>query len=351
MLRIAAKEWISHGFELHILSISAREGDFADQLSDAGWKIHTTGKHMGIIDLGKRLNCYIKKLNPDVVHVHQEAYGLLPHAVCLANHVSIIRTIHSSFQFHGFLRIRKMLERWISRCFGVRFIAISQSVLINEQTRFHNKCTLCWNWIDSDHYVPACNLNRTQARLKLQLPPDRFIVLTVGNASAVKNYVILIEALATLNMPDLLYCQVGNQHPEGIDQAAVERLNLNFQVKFCGPSRDVLLWLQSADLFVMPSLYEGFGLAAAEALATSTPCIFTNVPGLCDFKEFKLAAKWVEPLPEKIANSITEIRKSPFSQEELSISSSRARSEFGYIAGAARYASVWQDAKSVTGDK
>lgn len=342
MLRVAASEWISDGFDLHILSIAKDNGEFAEKLSDAGWHVHVTGAHHGIIDLWNRIQSCVKDLQPDVIHIHPEAYGLLPCLVGLVNRIAVVRTVHSSFQFKGLLRIRKTVERWIGRVAGIRYLAISKSVLSNERERFGNPCVLCWNWIDTERYRPTSPEERTTARKALGLPEDRFIVVSVGNGCDVKNYRILIEAISILNMPDLLYCQVGNKHPHGVDEAVVAGFALADQVHFCGPRSDVLTWLWAADLFVMSSKYEGFGLAAVEAMAAGTPCIFTAVPGLIDFKEFDVSAKWVAPRATELAEAITDLRRTPSATDHLAISSTRVRLEFGTEAGAARYAAQWR---------
>jgi glycosyltransferase involved in cell wall biosynthesis len=70
-------------------------------------------------------------------------------------------------------------------------------------------------------------------------------------------------------------------HPE---RQMAKDLGIADQVKFVGYSNDVLPLLSAADVYVMPSLYEGFSIAALEAVATGIPAILTDVNGLKDMK-------------------------------------------------------------------
>ena len=62
----------------------------------------------------------------------------------------------------------------------------------------------------------------------------------------------------------------------------VERLGLQNKVKFLGYVRDIPSLLKKGDIFLIPSQWEGFGLAAVEAMNASLPSVVSIVPGLGD---------------------------------------------------------------------
>ncbi|MBC7249972.1 MAG: glycosyltransferase family 4 protein, partial [Anaerolineae bacterium] len=64
--------------------------------------------------------------------------------------------------------------------------------------------------------------------------------------------------------------------------ATVEKLGLKDEVEFAGyvPAEELPLWYNAADLFVFPSLYEGFGLPPLEAMACGTPVVSSNAASL-----------------------------------------------------------------------
>ena len=296
MLRLAAPIWTVHGIESFIISCGQAEGAYADVLRSAGYRTYSCPRQRSWRSMIWVCQLYrtLKKNQPDVVHIHCETQGLLiALAARLAGVSTITRTVHNVFQYTGYLRLRKALERHIMRSLGTRSISISESVRLNEMRRCGNQTTLIDNWIDVAHFRPPRTGERRNARRQLGVNSSQKLIVSVGNGCDVKNYKSIVKALSTLSLrDDLIYLQVGNEHPDGADRRLVEELNLGEIVKFIGPVANVRTYLWASDVYVMPSLFEGFGLAAAEALACGMPCIFSNVPGLKDWKEKGLEIIW-----------------------------------------------------------
>ncbi|HXC94423.1 MAG TPA: glycosyltransferase family 4 protein [Edaphobacter sp.] len=126
---------------------------------------------------------------------------------------------------------------------------------------------------------------RSHSRNALNLPSDRPILVTVRRLVNRMGLASLIDALKsiTATVPDVLLCIAGQGPLRTSLQAQVERLGLNHNVRFLGfVTEDALPHLfYSADINVVPSMaLEGFGLVAAEAMATGTPSMVTPVGGL-----------------------------------------------------------------------
>jgi glycosyltransferase involved in cell wall biosynthesis len=112
--------------------------------------------------------------------------------------------------------------------------------------------------------------------------PERFM-LFVGTLEPRKNVVRLIEAYAQLpkERPPLLLIGGKGWLYDDIF-ARVEDLDLTDEVRFVGyvPAEELPWWYNAADLFVYPSLYEGFGLPPLEAMACGTPVVSSTVSSL-----------------------------------------------------------------------
>ncbi len=126
---------------------------------------------------------------------------------------------------------------------------------------------------------------RSQSRIALNLPSDRPILLTVRRLVNRMGLASLIDAMrsVTAAIPDVLLCIAGQGPLRTSLQVQVERLGLNHNVRFLGfVTEDALPHLfYSADINVVPSMtLEGFGLVAAESMATGTPSMVTPVGGL-----------------------------------------------------------------------
>jgi D-inositol-3-phosphate glycosyltransferase len=136
-----------------------------------------------------------------------------------------------------------------------------------------------------------------EARRILGLPPERRIVLFVGRIEPLKGIDTLLRAMALVvpEIPcwqeDLSVVIIGGAPGAGAERADAElarlenlRSELGIQelVTFQGAKdQDTLVYYYSAaDVVVMPSLYESFGMVAVEAMACGTPVVASKVGGL-----------------------------------------------------------------------
>lgn len=112
---------------------------------------------------------------------------------------------------------------------------------------------------------------------------NRPFILHVGTLQPRKNIPTLLSAFAELNDPNIDLVLVGGKGWL-FDEifALVEQLNLRDRVRFTGFVSEVELpfWYNAAEIFVFPSIYEGFGIPAADAMACGTPVIAANTSSL-----------------------------------------------------------------------
>jgi glycosyltransferase involved in cell wall biosynthesis len=202
---------------------------------------------------------------PLVVTVHDLSFLFFPQS---------FRTLNRSY-----LR----LFTWLSVRRAQRVLAVSESTkrdLVQYYGLSPAKVDVVYNGVDSAFRpLPAEQVAafRRQAGL-----PERFM-LFVGTLEPRKNVVRLIEAYARLpkERPPLVLVGGKGWLYEQIF-AQVEALNLSGQVHFAGYvlAEDLPLWYNAADLFVYPSLYEGFGLPPLEAMACGTAVITSTASSL-----------------------------------------------------------------------
>jgi glycogen(starch) synthase len=107
-------------------------------------------------------------------------------------------------------------------------------------------------------------------------------------------------------------CGDGPERAHLEDEAA--RLGLQDRVRFTGfiHPHDVPAVLQMADVFVMPSLYEEFGMALLEAMAMERPIVATATGGICELLEHRRSGLLVTPgSPEALSDAIEELLLCP----------------------------------------
>jgi glycosyltransferase involved in cell wall biosynthesis len=120
------------------------------------------------------------------------------------------------------------------------------------------------------------------ARRAFGIAPDRKVIAVVASLHARKGHSVLLRALARLAVARVRpLCLAAGTGPEG--QALLELardLGLGERVRWLGQLADVRRVLWAADLVVVPSLAEGLGVAAIEAMAAARPVVASEVGGL-----------------------------------------------------------------------
>ena len=155
--------------------------------------------------------------------------------------------------------------------------------------------------------------------------PDRF-ALYVGDATWNKNLPRLIEAASKANISLVMVGKAlvdkveDRQNPWNSDLVKVQDMaeqNKNiFRLGFV-PSEDLVALYNAATLFVMPSIYEGFGLPILEAMSCGCPVVASKGGSLVEV--VGEAGRYVDPYDtDSIATGISEVFNSPNLQKELS---------------------------------
>lgn len=172
---------------------------------------------------------------------------------------------------------------------------------------FSKKFTLVYNFIvpkvakNSLHIITVSEAAKKELSKELGLPDDKITVvyngitsvfkfsreskikktqpyiLTVSSHHPRKNYKRLIEAFRRLKDDSLELYVIGNFIKNFSEQSEVKPSK---NVKFLTDVSDsqLLVYYQNAELFVFPSLYEGFGIPVIEAMSQDLPCVISDIP-------------------------------------------------------------------------
>jgi len=137
--------------------------------------------------------------------------------------------------------------------------------------------------IDPGVFHPCDEADRRQVREKYRLPPDRPVVLFVGTEHPRKNLPALFRAFAAVKT-DAVLLKIGP--PRQPQRRELESLATNLKIRervvfLDSPATgDLPRLFAAADVLVLPSLYEGFGLPPLEAMASGTPVAVSRITSL-----------------------------------------------------------------------
>jgi len=162
--------------------------------------------------------------------------------------------------------------------------------------------------VDLEMFAP---MDRSEARRSLGLADER-VILSVGRIEPLKGLDILISAVAMLGYVENTRLLIVGGEPGGEPEmqrlkALTAELGLQDVVTLTGAVKQTELprYYSAADVFVMPSYYESFGLAALEAMACGTPVIASRVGGPRSFIEdgetgMLVSSQTPEPYAERL---------------------------------------------------
>jgi glycosyltransferase involved in cell wall biosynthesis len=349
MLRDSGPLWAARGVEADVLATAPAVGSFAPALEGAGYGVHHLPATAYVPHL-RALRQLLRRDRYDLLHVHTErasfSYGMVGAS---APGVGVVRTVHNVFAFDGALRARRTAQRTAFRLAGGRTIAIADSVASNERTRFRNPTVRVPNWVDTARFHPPSADERAAARTALGLDREgtRTIVVSVGNCNTTKNHAAVITALGDLDDPGWLYVHAGEEDAKRTERRLAETLGVGDRCRFLGHVTDVPALLRAADVYVMPSHYEGLGNAALEALATGVPCVLADVTGLRDLRAtVPEGVTWVSPTPAGVREGLERTQGAAGALDADGRARLHAAVErhHGVAAGVEGYLAVYRDA-------
>jgi len=161
-----------------------------------------------------------------------------------------------------------------------------------------------------------------KAREKLGLPQNKKILLSVGNLVDVKGHAYLTDAmfLVSRKRKDVLLIIVGSGPLKELLQSMVKKYGLEDSVMLTGGKKheEIPIWMNASNIFILPSLQEGFPTVVPEAMACGKPIIATNVGGIPEAITSNDLGILVNPKdPKALASAILEALDKKWESEAI----------------------------------
>jgi glycosyltransferase involved in cell wall biosynthesis len=292
-------------------------GPYDDEILSYGcniYRIEPTGRSITMI---KKHNDSLKKLlldiNPDVVHIHgNTAIGCLDSIVAKRLKINKI-IVHSHNSSCGGLR-SKILHYLFKPL--INFSATDKlgcSIAACEWMFYRNNFKVVNNGIDTSKYK-YCKKTDSSIREKYNLF-DYKIIGHVGRFTLQKNHGFIIDTFKIVHERDkntkLMLIGSGETKIEVIKK--IEMLNLSDSVLILDEVYNINEIMQSFDLFVLPSKWEGLGIVLIEAQAVGIPCIVSESiveeAKITDLVHTVSLKKGPKEWADKVLNLITSDKK------------------------------------------
>ncbi len=245
-----------------------------------------------------------KGIHYDVIHSHYWMSGLAAEALSDAwGGTPIVHMFHTLGEMKNRVARSESERAGVDRLKGERQVLrradriIAATIAEVTQLRFlyraeSRKLAIIPPGVDTSHFYP---IPADEAKQYLGLKPENRMVLFVGRIEPLKGVDTLIQAMSCLDLQEIhrpVHLAIIGGEPDAIPEDMTEEMTrlqklcdelcMGGMVVFLGKrGQDTLPYYYSAaEVVVMPSLYESFGMVALEAMACGTPVIASEVGGL-----------------------------------------------------------------------
>ena len=291
----------------------------------------------------------------DIVHdVQGLGYGVL---LIKANGLPVVANIHHPLQvdransvrqarnMEGKLQWLRFYPFWMQEIVARRIDRIitgsenSARSVAKEFRLPREKIAVIYDGVDTDTFRPV------------ETRKERGMILYVGNSDdRNKGARYLIEAMALLKNNDGLHLTVVDRPTAWTVPTLARELGIADRVTLTGrlPREELVRLYNACEVFVSPSLYEGFGLPAAEAMACGAPVVATTAGAFPEVIEDGQSGLLVPPRDASaLADAIERLMKDSYVRRKLGQEARRRISEhFSWRETAVRTLALYQDVRS-----
>jgi len=223
----------------------------------------------------------IKDEKIDLLHAHTRVSQVVSSLASQSAAIKYITTCHGYFKPR---LSRRLFDTW-----GEKVVAISDAVSKHLKNDFKVKAKrieVIYNGVDVNRFSKIYSADEiSRAKRSLGLHSKCKVVGTMGRLSSVKGQKFLIEAMKEVRSKtsDVQCLIIGSGPEEAALKSQAKSLGVEDRVVFTGAAyMDIALYLSCMDVFVLPSIKEGLGLALLEAMSSGRPCIASATGGICD---------------------------------------------------------------------
>jgi glycosyltransferase involved in cell wall biosynthesis len=225
-----------------------------------------------------------EKIKFDLIHAHFTwPSGAVAVELKKEYKVPVLITEHTSMEFKRVIEKKdpEYIKAW-KLCNNIIRVRKNDITLFDSVGIQLDKVSCIPNGYDDRKFT---ELDEQMCRENLNLPHDKTIILNVGNLyGEVKGHKYLIGAMAEVvkHRNDVLCIIVGSGKLKNKIEKQIRNLNLENHVKLVGAKShdEIPLWMNAADLFLLPSLNEGNPTVMFEALGCGKPFVGTRVGGI-----------------------------------------------------------------------
>lgn len=270
--------------EIELLLLTKKNNVFLNNILESGIKVH----YSKYKNPKNPLNIFyirniIKNGNYDIVHGHlfPTLYWISLASIFIPKKIKFVFTEHNTYNRRMNIKLLRPIEKFIYSKFD-KIICVSEEIKNNlknwlKSEKINQRMEVIENGVNLDKFKNAKRINLNKYT-NINNENVKYITM-VSRFTPQKDHETLLKALDKLPLNvHLILVGEGPLKEKYINLS--KEMNIQDRVHFLGFRKDVPTIMKSSDIIVQASNWEGFGLTAVEAMATGTPLVATEVPGL-----------------------------------------------------------------------
>ena len=300
------------GHEVCVVSLYPEHTPISQRMEKAGVRIEYLDKKLGLdLSMIPKLCRIMKAEKPDVVHTHLDVIKYAVAAAKLAGIKKCVHTLHTLAHKEAEGRIQKIVNGFYFRRGWSVPVALSPLVY---------QTIVDFYGMDGDRVPVIFNgVDLTRCPVRKAYTDGDLTIVHVGRMNPEKNHDGLLRAFLMVleAYPNCRLQLVGDGELREEIENQVQELGMKNQVSFLGYQSDVYPYLDEADIFVLPSSYEGMPMTIIEAMGSGLPVVASAVGGIPDMICDGESGLLISPEPESIRDALLTLIRDRSLREKL----------------------------------
>ena len=265
------------GHDVTVVSLYNEHTPISERMERAGVKILYLDKKLGLdVSMVPKLYRIMKQEKPDVVHTHLDVIKYAVAAAKLAGVKRCVHTVHNVADKEAEGRIQKIINKIYFKLGWSVPVALSPLVQRTIAEFYDMSMTdipVIYNGVDLSRCMP-----------KDDYGAETITLVHVGRFNEQKNHKGLLDAFRMVlsEYPDCRLNLLGDGELREEMEDYAQALGVSQNTAFLGSQSNVYPYLKDADIFLLPSNYEGMPMTIIEAMGTGLPIVATAVGGVPD---------------------------------------------------------------------
>ncbi len=290
------------GHQVCVVSLYNEHTPISERMEAAGIRILYLDKKLGLdVSMVSKLAKIMKAEKPDVVHTHLDVIKYAVAAAKLAGIKRCVHTVHNVADKEAEGRIQKIINNTYFHLGWSVPVALSPEVQRTIAVFYGLKrenVPVIYNGVDLSRCIP-----------KADYQAEEFTLVHVGRFNEQKNHKGLLLAFQKVleKAPNCRLNLLGEGQLRQDMEVFAKELGISDHVHFLGSQSNVPPFLNSADIFMLPSNYEGMPMTIIEAMGTGLPIVASKVGGVPDMIMDRKSGLLTSTDPAEVAEAVLEL--------------------------------------------